>query len=126
MWVTWFLILFLFLYQIWFNNVPHPKLTEYKKNQNWVRKDGDYFNFPGGGTQFKEGVTHYIEFIQRVRNIGFASIISLSFDWFWDVHNLHLSFSLFLFPLIWLISDFSDHRMGKTHTGSFRCWMRCC
>lgn len=22
--------------------------------------------FPGGGTQFKEGVTHYIDFLQKV------------------------------------------------------------
>ncbi|XVF24172.1 hypothetical protein REPUB_Repub13aG0104500 [Reevesia pubescens] len=50
---------------IWYNNVPHPKLVEYKKEQNWVRKSGDYFVFPGGGTQFKNGVTSYIDFIKR-------------------------------------------------------------
>ncbi|XXG39786.1 hypothetical protein AAC387_Pa01g0656 [Persea americana] len=51
---------------IWFDNVPHPKLVEYKKDQNWVQKIGDYLNFPGGGTQFKEGVTSYIKFIERI------------------------------------------------------------
>ncbi|GLT26254.1 hypothetical protein SLA2020_013360 [Shorea laevis] len=50
---------------IWYNNVPHPKLVEYKKEQNWVRKSGDYFIFPGGGTQFKNGVNSYIEFIEK-------------------------------------------------------------
>lgn len=50
---------------IWYNNVPHPKLVEYKKDQNWVRKSGDYFVFPGGGTQFKEGVSHYVDFIEK-------------------------------------------------------------
>ncbi|KAK9283300.1 hypothetical protein L1049_011537 [Liquidambar formosana] len=50
---------------IWYDNVPHPKLVEYKKDQNWVRKSGDYFVFPGGGTQFKEGVTSYIKFIEK-------------------------------------------------------------
>ncbi|GAV88083.1 Methyltransf_29 domain-containing protein [Cephalotus follicularis] len=50
---------------IWYNNVPHPKLVEYKKDQNWVRKSGDYFVFPGGGTQFKDGVTHYIDFVEK-------------------------------------------------------------
>ncbi|GMI79935.1 hypothetical protein like AT3G56080 [Hibiscus trionum] len=50
---------------IWYSNVPHPKLVEYKKDQNWVRKSGDYFVFPGGGTQFKDGVNHYINFIQK-------------------------------------------------------------
>ncbi|CAL4953845.1 unnamed protein product [Urochloa decumbens] len=51
---------------IWYNNVPHPKLVEYKKDQNWVRKSGNYFVFPGGGTQFKNGVTAYIRFIQQI------------------------------------------------------------
>jgi len=46
--------------------VPHPKLVEYKKEQNWVVKSGDYLVFPGGGTQFKEGVNHYAEFIEKV------------------------------------------------------------
>ncbi|GAB2211066.1 hypothetical protein Droror1_Dr00016357 [Drosera rotundifolia] len=50
---------------IWFDNVPHPKLVEYKKNQNWVQKSGDYMVFPGGGTQFKDGVSKYITFIKK-------------------------------------------------------------
>ncbi|KAL6853603.1 hypothetical protein ACP4OV_019632 [Aristida adscensionis] len=52
--------------KIWYNNVPHPKLVEYKKDQNWVRKSGNYFVFPGGGTQFKTGVTAYIRFIEQI------------------------------------------------------------
>ncbi|MQL74907.1 hypothetical protein Taro_007284 [Colocasia esculenta] len=51
---------------IWFDNVPHPKLVEYKKDQNWVQRSGDFLVFPGGGTQFKEGVTSYIQFIEEV------------------------------------------------------------
>ncbi|XP_059666783.1 probable methyltransferase PMT23 [Cornus florida] len=50
---------------IWFDNVPHPKLVEYKKEQNWVRSSGDFLVFPGGGTQFKHGVSHYIDFIEE-------------------------------------------------------------
>ncbi|KAA8534032.1 hypothetical protein F0562_031549 [Nyssa sinensis] len=50
---------------IWFDNVPHPKLVEYKKDQNWVQKSGDFLVFPGGGTQFKDGVTHYINLIEK-------------------------------------------------------------
>ncbi|XP_015877447.2 probable methyltransferase PMT23 [Ziziphus jujuba] len=50
---------------IWYDNVPHPKLVEYKKEQNWVRKSGDYLVFPGGGTQFKDGVSSYIDFIEQ-------------------------------------------------------------
>ncbi|KAL3834816.1 hypothetical protein ACJIZ3_009552 [Penstemon smallii] len=50
---------------IWYSNVPHPKLVEYKKAQRWVVKSGDYFFFPGGGTQFKRGVSQYIESIGK-------------------------------------------------------------
>ncbi|KAK7300492.1 hypothetical protein RJT34_11337 [Clitoria ternatea] len=50
---------------IWYNNVPYPKLVEYKKDQHWVVKSGKYLVFPGGGTQFKDGVDHYIEFIEK-------------------------------------------------------------
>eukprot|EP00252_Welwitschia_mirabilis_P025719 TRINITY_DN8166_c0_g4_i2.p1 TRINITY_DN8166_c0_g4~~TRINITY_DN8166_c0_g4_i2.p1 ORF type:complete len:837 (-),score=183.61 TRINITY_DN8166_c0_g4_i2:471-2981(-) len=51
--------------KIWFSNVPHTQLAEYKKTQNWVRIEGEYTVFPGGGTQFKNGALHYIDFIQE-------------------------------------------------------------
>ncbi|KAK4784236.1 hypothetical protein SAY86_018604 [Trapa natans] len=51
---------------IWFDNVPHPKLVDYKKDQNWVQKDGEHFVFPGGGTQFKHGVSKYIKLIEKI------------------------------------------------------------
>lgn len=38
---------------------------DYKKDQHWVVKSGDHFIFPGGGTQFKEGVGNYIQFIEK-------------------------------------------------------------
>lgn len=50
---------------VWFDNVPHPKLVEYKKDQNWVQQSGDYLVFPGGGTQFKDGVMHYVDYIEK-------------------------------------------------------------
>ncbi|KAK7305912.1 hypothetical protein VNO77_43825 [Canavalia gladiata] len=50
---------------VWYANVPHPKLVEYKKEQNWVVKSGEYLVFPGGGTQFKDGVNHYTTYIQK-------------------------------------------------------------
>ncbi|KAL9164993.1 hypothetical protein ABFS82_06G141500 [Erythranthe guttata] len=50
---------------VWYSNVPHPKLVEYKKDQRWVVKSDDYFIFPGGGTQFKNGVNFYIESIEK-------------------------------------------------------------
>ncbi|XP_057738547.1 probable methyltransferase PMT23 [Arachis stenosperma] len=50
---------------IWYYNVPRTKLIEYKKEQNWVVKSDNYLVFPGGGTQFKDGVDHYVEYIEK-------------------------------------------------------------
>lgn len=56
----------MFLSQIWYFNVPHTKLAVVKGHQNWVKVTGEYLTFPGGGTQFKHGALHYIDFIQEV------------------------------------------------------------
>lgn len=55
--------------QIWYHNVPHTKLAVVKGHQNWVKVTGEYLTFPGGGTQFKNGALHYIDFIQKVSPI---------------------------------------------------------
>lgn len=60
--------------QIWYNNVPHTKLVEYKGHQNWVKVSGEYLTFPGGGTQFKHGALHYIDFIQEVMFLSFLCV----------------------------------------------------
>ena len=52
--------------QVWYTNVPHTKLVKIKGHQNWVKVSGEYLTFPGGGTQFKHGALHYIEFIEQV------------------------------------------------------------
>ncbi|TVU36276.1 hypothetical protein EJB05_18204, partial [Eragrostis curvula] len=51
--------------KVWYSNVPHTKLAEYKGHQNWVKVSGEYLMFPGGGTQFKNGALHYIDTIQQ-------------------------------------------------------------
>ncbi|KAE8766716.1 putative methyltransferase PMT26 [Hordeum vulgare] len=43
------------LVQIWYSNVPHTKLVQYKGQQNWVNVSGEHLVFPGGGTQIKHG-----------------------------------------------------------------------
>ncbi|KAL9235009.1 hypothetical protein vseg_009812 [Gypsophila vaccaria] len=52
--------------KIWYYNVPHTKLAEVKGHQNWVKVSGEYLTFPGGGTQFKHGALHYIDFIETM------------------------------------------------------------
>eukprot|EP01018_Ginkgo_biloba_P021356 Gb_34663 [translate_table: standard] len=51
--------------KVWYSNVPHTKLAVIKKHQNWLRVSGEYLTFPGGGTQFKNGALHYIDFIEE-------------------------------------------------------------
>ncbi|CAM6129217.1 unnamed protein product [Calypogeia fissa] len=51
--------------KVWHANVPHDKLVTYKQDQNWVKKQGDYLVFPGGGTQFKNGALQYISTIEK-------------------------------------------------------------
>ncbi|KAK2659379.1 hypothetical protein Ddye_005912 [Dipteronia dyeriana] len=51
--------------KIWYYNVPHTKLAKTKGHQNWVKVTGEYLTFPGGGTQFKNGALHYIDFVQN-------------------------------------------------------------
>ncbi|KAK6259138.1 hypothetical protein SCA6_013612 [Theobroma cacao] len=51
--------------KIWYYNVPHTKLAQIKGHQNWVKVTGEYLTFPGGGTQFKHGALHYIDFIEE-------------------------------------------------------------
>ncbi|KAK1401382.1 Methyltransferase [Heracleum sosnowskyi] len=63
--------------KIWYHNVPHTKLAEVKGHQNWVKVDGEYLTFPGGGTQFKHDALHYIDFIQQVTNFLVTLILDL-------------------------------------------------
>ncbi|TKY65525.1 methyltransferase PMT15 [Spatholobus suberectus] len=58
----------------WFANVPHKELTVEKKNQNWVRFEGDRFRFPGGGTMFPRGASAYIDDIGNLINLKDGSI----------------------------------------------------
>ncbi|KAJ8443847.1 hypothetical protein Cgig2_010311 [Carnegiea gigantea] len=51
--------------KIWFSNVPHTQLAQYKGRQNWVKVSGQFIIFPGGGTQFPHGAPHYIDLIQQ-------------------------------------------------------------
>lgn len=52
--------------EAWFSNVPFKRLTESKKQQNWVRLAGDRLVFPGGGTSFQKGVKGYIDLLKKI------------------------------------------------------------
>uniref|UniRef100_A0A7N1A765 Methyltransferase n=2 Tax=Kalanchoe fedtschenkoi TaxID=63787 RepID=A0A7N1A765_KALFE len=59
--------------EVWFSNVPHPKLVKDKGGQNWITVVKDKFKFPGGGTQFIHGADEYIDQIsQMIPEIAFG------------------------------------------------------
>ncbi|KAJ9171331.1 hypothetical protein P3X46_014716 [Hevea brasiliensis] len=49
------------LHKIWHANMPHNKIADRKGHQGWMKEEGEYFVFPGGGTMFPEGAIPYIE-----------------------------------------------------------------
>jgi SAM-dependent methyltransferase len=48
------------LHKIWHENMPYNKIADRKGHQGWMKRDGPYFIFPGGGTMFPDGATQYI------------------------------------------------------------------
>ncbi|KAL1315840.1 probable methyltransferase PMT20 [Arachis hypogaea] len=50
--------------ECWYRNVPYDWINKQKSNQHWLRKEGDKFQFPGGGTMFPNGVGEYVDLMQ--------------------------------------------------------------
>ncbi|KAG1359132.1 putative methyltransferase PMT21 [Cocos nucifera] len=51
-------------HECWYRNVPYDWINNKKSNQNWLRKQGEKFLFPGGGTMFPRGVGAYVDLMQ--------------------------------------------------------------
>ncbi|KVH95623.1 putative S-adenosyl-L-methionine-dependent methyltransferase [Cynara cardunculus var. scolymus] len=52
--------------ECWYRNVPYDWINKQKSNQHWLRKEGDKFYFPGGGTMFRNGVSTYVDLMQNL------------------------------------------------------------
>ncbi|KAK5812871.1 putative methyltransferase PMT21 -like protein [Gossypium arboreum] len=50
--------------ECWYRNVPYDWINKQKSNQNWLKKKGEKFLFPGGGTMFPKGVGAYVNLMQ--------------------------------------------------------------
>ncbi|KAJ8765935.1 hypothetical protein K2173_020451 [Erythroxylum novogranatense] len=60
--------------EVWYTNVPHARLVEDKRGQNWMSKAKDKFRFPGGGTQFIHGADKYLDQIaEMVPDVAFGN-----------------------------------------------------
>lgn len=52
--------------ECWYRNVPYDWINNQKSNQHWLRKDGEKFLFPGGGTMFPNGVSEYVDLMENL------------------------------------------------------------
>ncbi|KAI8530717.1 hypothetical protein RHMOL_Rhmol11G0081200 [Rhododendron molle] len=50
--------------ECWYRNVPYDWINKQKSNQHWLRKEGEKFRFPGGGTMFPNGVSAYVDLMR--------------------------------------------------------------
>ncbi|KAF3532708.1 hypothetical protein DY000_02037405 [Brassica cretica] len=50
--------------ECWYRNVPYDWINKQKSNQHWLKKEGEKFIFPGGGTMFPNGVSAYVDLMQ--------------------------------------------------------------
>jgi uncharacterized membrane protein YjdF len=55
-------VLFAVIYN--FRNVPYDWINKQKSNQHWLKKEGEKFFFPGGGTMFPNGVGKYVDLME--------------------------------------------------------------
>lgn len=53
------------LHKIWHENMPYNKLADRKGHQGWMKREGPYFIFPGGGTMFPDGAVQYIDKLKQ-------------------------------------------------------------
>lgn len=44
--------------------MPNNWINDQKSDQNWLKREGDKFLFPGGGTMFPKGVGSYVDQMQ--------------------------------------------------------------
>lgn len=52
--------------QLYLRNVPYDWINNEKSNQHWLKKEGEKFIFPGGGTMFPNGVGAYVDLMQNL------------------------------------------------------------
>ncbi|XP_038974810.1 probable methyltransferase PMT21 isoform X5 [Phoenix dactylifera] len=52
--------------ECWYRNVPYDWINNQKSNQHWLRKEGEKFYFPGGGTMFPKGVGAYVDLMEKL------------------------------------------------------------
>lgn len=57
------------MFQIFYKNVAHPKLSAFIKTHSWLNLSEEYLLFPRQESEFKGGAQHYINSIEEVRSL---------------------------------------------------------
>ncbi|XP_052108939.1 probable methyltransferase PMT10 isoform X3 [Arachis duranensis] len=67
--------------EVWFDNIPHMRLVEYKAGQNLISVKKDKFVFPSDGLQFIHGADKYLDQISAmVPDIAFGYNTRVALD----------------------------------------------
>ncbi|KAL1309133.1 hypothetical protein AAHE18_17G156300 [Arachis hypogaea] len=67
--------------EVWFDNIPHMRLVEYKGGQNLISVKKDKFVFPSDGLQFIHGADKYLDQISAmVPDIAFGYNTRVALD----------------------------------------------
>ncbi|KAK4397312.1 putative methyltransferase PMT13 [Sesamum angolense] len=79
------------LHKIWHDNMPYNKIADRKGHQGWMKREGPYFIFPGGGTMFPDGAvqrlftlqkaTYFLEVDRLLRPGGYLVISGPPVQW---------------------------------------------
>ncbi|KAJ4830178.1 hypothetical protein Tsubulata_039742 [Turnera subulata] len=68
------------LHKIWHANMPYNKIADRKGHQGWMKEEGEYFIFPGGGTMFPEGAIAYIDKLKQYIPINVGGVLRTALD----------------------------------------------
>ncbi|KAK5812557.1 hypothetical protein PVK06_027992 [Gossypium arboreum] len=64
--------------------MPHNKIATRKGHQGWMKEEGPYFIFPGGGTMFPDRALPYIDKLRRFMPIKSGIIrtaLDMGYEW---------------------------------------------
>ena len=107
-----------------FSNVPNEWINKQKSNQHWLKKEGEKFIFPGGGTMFPNGVAKYVDLMQDLIPEMKDGTIRTAID-----TGCGLSVLFFLFLFIYIGNGLQNNHSQSsfitsliTHADSFSCW----
>ena len=68
-----------YILQVLYKNVAHPKLASFIKRHSWVVESGEYLMFPQTQSEFKGGVSHYLESVEGVISFSLFIFCAVSF-----------------------------------------------